>query len=104
MSEYNSKCPLNCNKKGCGILLCQRYTDYQQGRADGFQEALTSNGINIYVDKIEADGAREFAEWLTNYAFDHIDYVCNGHFINRQGRQVSVDEVLAEWQKGITNE
>lgn len=50
-------------------------------------------------DKGKLDGARDFAEWLTNYAFDHIDYVCNGHFINRQGRQISVDEILSEWQK-----
>lgn len=28
MSKYNSKCPLNCNKKGCGTHLCQRYADY----------------------------------------------------------------------------
>ena len=34
MSKYNSKCPLNCNKKGCGINLCQRYADYQQGARD----------------------------------------------------------------------
>ena len=58
----------------------------------------------FFYQQGKADGTKEFAEWLTNYAFDHIDYVCNGHFINRQGRQISVDEVLAEWQKEQKND
>ena len=78
---------------------------YFGGRAD--REKELSELPNEYSEKLwknafdkgKAEGAREFAEWLTNYAFDHIDYVCNGHFINRQGRQVSVDEVLAEYEK-----
>lgn len=55
MSKYNSRCPLDCNKKGCGIHLCQRYADYQQGRAAG---------------------AREFAEWV--YKLDLQEYEYTG--------------------------
>ena len=99
--------------------MCELDVDeaYQQGKADALnidldtpmhftdeQKAWVKKYISINGARQRADGVREFAEWLTNYAFDHIDYVCNGHFINRQGRQVSVDEVLAEWKKGEEND
>ena len=91
--------------------------DYYKGYADALdidmdkpmhftdeQKAWVKKYLSINGERQRADGAREFAEWLTNYAFDHIDYVCNGHFINRQGRQISVDAILSEWQKGVENE
>lgn len=78
----------------------------EEAKADGFQEALTSNGINIYVDKIESDGARKFAKWLCAKSdFETIDFKGMWN-IEESGNQIfySIDEVLAEWQEGITNE
>lgn len=90
--NYNgcsSKCKGNIDAESCNVLRA-----YQQGRADGFQEALTSNGINIYVDKIEADGARKFAEWL-----------CASHIISTpMGTRMWEDNLIAVWQKGAENE
>lgn len=74
---------------------------YQQGKVDGFQEALTSNGINIYADKIEADGARKFAEWLCSEKCGYING--NNHFTTGIEDR-SIDEVLSEWQKGAKND
>ena len=73
MSKYNSKCSLNCNKKGCGTHLCQRYADYQQG-------------------------VREFAEWLPQHfdlRFSNNPDVWIDEFFNHTS-----DKILAEWKKG----
>lgn len=85
MSKYNSKCPLNCNKKGCGILLCQRYADYQKGRADVITELLETQKhdelsqkiaidvLNRGIAKGKKDGAREFAKFLIDKGIDVVD-------------------------------
>lgn len=67
MSEYNSKCPLNCNKKGCGTNLCQRYADYQQGRADERERILKMVDWKAEQDivKRQIDIHIDFAEMLT---------------------------------------
>lgn len=64
---------------------------YEKGHADGFQEALTDAGIVIYTNKLKADGAREFAEWLANG--------CT--FMRRLGEDdmYTVNELISKWEK-----
>jgi len=45
---------------------------YNKAYQQGFQEALTSNGINIYVDKIKADAIDEFMERIQS--LEHYKY------------------------------
>ena len=69
---------------------------YKQGKVDGFQEALTDAGIVIYTDKLKAEGARKFAEWLCARHYFDGWYKFDGN----EEVKLTTDEILAEWQKG----
>lgn len=103
MNKPCDKCPAPQKE----IHRCEDYLKYEiylQGKEDGFQEALTSHGINIYVDKIEADGARKFAEWLCKGVIPqdnpHVTYSVREMLNDGSSYEVEADKLIAEWQKG----
>lgn len=87
-----------------------KYTSYiegkKQGREDAFQEIAYSDSVikepfeTLAYEKGKLDGAREFAEWLCSEKCGYING--NNHFTTGI-EDKSIDEVLAEWQKGAEN-
>ena len=102
MSE-KTNCNLKCNLHRCKEqLYCQRFIDYQQGRADQKKEDNEffnfDKVIEVEKNKSYQQGAKAFAEWLPQHfdlRFSNNPDVWIDEFFNH-----TRDKVLAEWQKG----
>lgn len=62
------------------------------------QKAWVKKYLSINGERQRVDGAREFAEWLQEKSIDDTIALNYGKFKN-----MDIDEVLSEWQKGKEN-
>ena len=106
--KWNNECDTCHNEPTCFDAPtdnCRQYKNYDVDRIDAVIARLNAVKEEIkqmskheaeIVAQAKLDGAREFAEWLSNteYVANHDSFILplRGYF--------TVDEILAEWQKG----
>ena len=103
----NTECPLRDTNR------CENVFFYQQGKADALdidedsvrftneQKAWVKKYI-IRQNKARYElGAREFAEWLLKHPL--LNGFDEEYFYTIRDCQMTIDEVLAEWQKEVNN-